>query len=451
MNPEHERLFGTDGVRGRAGQGWLAEEGASAIGWAIGAILAGRGGPRRALLGHDGRRSGPALEAAVARGLVQSDHTVVSAGLIPTPGLAWLARARGFGCGVMISGSHNPAQDNGIKVFGPDGDKLSAEIELAIEERLRAGAPALAPSALPRLDATLVRAYGDHLLAGAGTLSATGLVLALDCANGGASQLAPGLFERLGARVIPYACQPDGDNINRGCGSTQPEALCALVRRERADLGVALDGDADRCLLVDERGALVDGDALLAMFALDRSERGELRDRRLVATVMSNRGLERAVRSAGIQVTRVGVGDRLVVEALRRDRLSLGGEQSGHIVFGAENHFIGDGILTALRALQVRARRRRTLSELAGVFRAFPQVLVNVQVRAKPPFEQVPAVAAKVRELERLLGDEGRILLRYSGTEALARIMVEGPDDAWIRARAAELARLVEAEIGARP
>jgi phosphoglucosamine mutase len=248
--------------------------------------------------------------------------------------------------------------------------------------------------------------------------------------------------------VVSLASEPDGDNINQGCGSTHPAALQECVRLNSADLGIALDGDGDRCLLVDERGALVNGDAILTLLARDLASRGRLPDPRIVATVMSNCGLQRALRDVGVQVLSVGVGDRKVVEALRREGLLLGGEQSGHIVFGADNAFVGDGLYTALRVLRVLSERKARLSELARVFRAFPQVLVNVPVGRKPNLADVPSVMAEVRRVESELGNDGRVLLRYSGTEALARVMVEGPDEGQIRRQAQELATCIAREIG---
>ncbi len=452
MKPTKEqRLFGTDGIRGRFGEGWLTLATVSALGRAIGAVLtrARTRAARTALVGHDGRRSGPALEAAVARGLAASGYTVTSAGLITTPGLALLARLKGFDLAVMISASHNPAEDNGIKIFGPDGEKLPDETEDEIEAELHAHPEPLSEGPPPAHDPALENAYLAHLEAAAGGLKLAGTSIVIDCANGGASRVAPRILGRLGAHVVSLACEPDGDNINQDCGSTHPAALQEAVRLHSADLGIALDGDGDRCMLVDEHGALVNGDGILTVLTRARAERGGLPDPRIVATVMSNRGLQRALREVGVQVVTVGVGDRRVVEALRRERLSLGGEQSGHIVFGPENHYIGDGTYTALRVLAVLRERGVKLSELARAFRAFPQVLINVPVGRKPNLSEVPSVMDAVRRVEGELGDDGRVLLRYSGTEPLARVMVEGPDEAHIRKSAQELAGCIAREIGA--
>lgn len=446
-----QRLFGTDGIRGRFGEGWLTLASVSALGQAIGGVLQ-RGRPRvggTALVGHDGRRSGPGLEAALARGLAARGYTVTSAGLITTPGLALLARLKGFDLAVMISASHNPAEDNGIKVFGPDAEKLPDESEDEIEAELHAHPDSIDAGPLPAHDPALENAYLAHLLEAASGLTLSGLSIVLDCANGGGSRVAPRILGRLGAHVVPLASEPDGDNINQDCGSTHPAALQEAVRLHSADLGIALDGDGDRCMLVDEHGALVNGDGILTVLARDRAERHAFEDARIVATVMSNRGLHRALREVGVGVVTVGVGDRRVVEALRRERLVLGGEQSGHIVFGPENHYVGDGTYTALRVLAVLQARGARLSELAQAYRAFPQVLVNVPVGRKPNLADVPRVMDLVHSIEAELGEDGRVLLRYSGTEPLARVMVEGPDEAHIRKRAQELAHRIAREIGA--
>ena len=446
-----ERLFGTDGIRGRFGEGWLTLDAVSALGRAIGTVLAsGDGGaPARALLGNDGRRSGPALEAAIARGLAAAGYEVTSVGLITTPGLALLGRQFAFGTTVMISASHNPAEDNGIKVFGPAADKLPDEVEDAIEAELRAHPEPIPEGPPPTHDPSLENAYLAHLLAAAGELKLDGLSIVLDCANGGGSRIAPRLLGRLGAHVVALACSPDGDNINQDCGSTHPAKLQEAVRLHSADLGIALDGDGDRCILVDEQGSLVNGDGILTLLARDRAKQGALPDPRIVATVMSNRGLHRALREVGVQVVTVGVGDRRVVEALRREGLSLGGEQSGHIVFGPENAYVGDGTYTALRVLQVLSARKARLSELVQAYRAFPQVLINVPVEHKPNLAEMPRVLEAMRRIEDELGIDGRVLLRYSGTEPLARVMVEGPDEGTIRRSAQELASCLAREIGA--
>jgi phosphoglucosamine mutase len=448
-----ERIFGTDGIRGKAGEGWLSPESTAQVALAVArTVLAKRASaaePPRALLGHDGRLSGPPLLAAFARGLGSEGFVLENAGLISTPGLALLTRERRADLGVMISASHNPAEDNGIKVFGGGGEKLSDADERLIERALLAGTGAVPQSPAPPVREELAEQYRAALLNGPGRrLDLTRLRLVVDCANGGASQVAPQVLQRLGAEVHAIHARPDGLNINLKCGSTHPASLQAEVRARGADLGCALDGDGDRCLLVDERGELVDGDAMLALLARHAVQRDAWRDRRLVTTVMSNKGLARAVRDVGVSLVLVDVGDRNVVEALRRESLSLGGEQSGHIVFGAENHYIGDGVYTALRVLRVLRESGKRLSELAACFQAFPQVLINVPVARKPALSTLPGVIALQGRIEQELGEDGRVLLRYSGTEALARVMIEGPDLERITSRAQELAGRIAAEIG---
>ncbi|MDP6408883.1 MAG: phosphoglucosamine mutase [Planctomycetota bacterium] len=445
-------IFGTDGIRGTAGEGWLSAELVSALGRAIGTVLGGGPGAaagRRAVVGYDGRRSGPQLEAALARGLHRTGLATTSAGLITTPGLALVTRTCDFALGVMLSASHNPARDNGIKVLSARGDKLADETEREIERVLRADLAPESTGPTPAFDGALQELYLDHLSGSAGAgLDLGGLNIAIDCANGAASRLGPRLLKRLGAEVIALFAEPDGLNINEGCGSTHPGALQERVRAAGADLGIALDGDADRCLLVDEAGELVHGDGILTLLARHAVKTHAWSSARVVATVMSNRGLHRALREVGVEVVTVGVGDRRVSEALRREDLPLGGEQSGHIIFGAENHHVGDGLYTALRVLRVMRESGRPLSELASPYRPFPQVLVNVPVASKPHFSEVPNIEEAVRRIEAELAEDGRVLLRYSGTEPLARVMVEGPDEGRIQVLADELADLLGEAIG---
>lgn len=447
---DDERIFGTDGVRGRAGEGWLEPGRVSALGRAIGRVLGGGGpGGERALVAHDGRESGPTLESALARGLASAGFEVATVGLLTTPGLAILVHDGPWRVGAMISASHNPAEDNGIKVFDERGAKLSDELELEIERAWLSDLSPVMDGPLPVHDPGLVECYVEHLRrVAASDIDLSGFHLVLDCANGGASRVGPRLLWELGARVEAIAASPDGRNINAGCGSTHPETLRRRVVESGATVGIALDGDGDRCILVDERGRLVDGDGILTIVARDAVERGLWSDPRIVTTVMSNRGLFRALREVGVEVVTVGVGDRRVVEAMRREALSVGGEQSGHIVFADEGLYVGDGLATALHVLGVMARTGRKLSELAAPFRPFPQVLCNVPVREKPPFEQLPEVAALVDEVETALGEDGRVLLRYSGTEPLARVMVEGPDTLEIERFAARIAELLAERIG---
>ncbi|MEZ6017997.1 MAG: phosphoglucosamine mutase [Planctomycetota bacterium] len=450
-------IFGTDGIRGRALEGWLSVRAVEALGRAAGQVLGRAEGAPRAFIGHDGRRSAPALEAALARGLSAAGLEPVGVGLIPTPGLAWLTGDRDVRLGAMISASHNPSHDNGIKLFGHDGGKLSDEQQHEIEERLRvevdranqrpptdelAGRPERAPAH--------EEAYLAHLLALSGKgLRLDGLTVVIDCANGAGSRIAPRVLGRLGAQVHIVAADPDGDNINDGCGSTHPALLQEHVRARKADIGIALDGDGDRCILVDHRGRIIDGDGIMTVIAHDAAKRKAWKDRRIVATVMSNCGLRRALRDVDMDIVEVGVGDRAVVEGLRREGLTLGGEQSGHIVFGADNCYIGDGTLTALRVLDVMVRAKSDLATLADAFVPMPQVLINVPVATKPALSTLTELCALEARFVEELGQDGRVLLRYSGTEPKARVMIEGPSEARIQAMADDLAEVIRGAIGA--
>ncbi|MEL6429983.1 MAG: phosphoglucosamine mutase [Planctomycetota bacterium] len=452
-------IFGTDGVRGRALEGWLAEDAVEALGRAAALVLGGADGTeRRALLAHDGRASAAPLSSALARGFAHAGLGTASAGLLPTPGLAWLTTTRDdVAFGAMISASHNPAHDNGIKLFGPGGRKLTDDQQRAIEERIRPelenvrlGGPRADAEA--HVDAALADAYATHLselAAGSGhRLDLSGMRVAIDCANGAASEVGPRVLRSLGADVDVLFGSPDGSNINADCGSTSPERLREHVAGTSAAFGIALDGDADRCLLVDETGALVDGDAIMAILARDAADRGAWSDPRIVATVMSNRGLHRALEPKGIGVVEVGVGDRQVVEGLESEGLVLGGEKSGHIIFAEDGVFIGDGLLTALHVLGVSARTGQPLGALAAPFVPFPQVLLGLPVAAKPPLDTLAGFRELVGAFEAELGNDGRVNVRYSGTEPKARVMVEGPDEARIRAMAEELVDKLRAEIG---
>lgn len=447
-------LFGTDGIRGRAGEGWLSCEAAEVVGAALGRAMAPKGRQGRALLGHDGRRSGPKLEAALAEGLATAGFECSSAGLFTTPGLALAGRLDEFDVTVMVSASHNPAADNGIKMFGPGGTKLSSEREAAMEaELLATGCPSPAGSdyRLLAADSKLEERYTNYLETCIKGLSLTGMTIVVDCSNGGASRVAPKVFGRLGAVVHAIAAEPDGDNINAGCGATDLAFVKSEVRRLDADLGIALDGDGDRCILIDETGGVVHGDGILTVIAGAAMQKGLWSDPRVVATVMSNKGLHRALREVGVEVVTVGVGDRSVVAGLQEAKLRLGGEQSGHVIFGDDLFHIGDGIYTALRVIEVMSSNSKSLSELAAPYQAFPQILLNVPVARKPPLKEIPGLADSAREVEAELANDGRVLLRYSGTENLLRVMVEGPDPIRIEEQANQLASLVQAAIGLVP
>jgi len=425
------RLFGTDGVRGVANRELTAEL-ALALGAAAARHLASSTGPgrRMAVIGRDPRASGEMLEAAVIAGLSSEGVDALRVGVLPTPAVAYLTGAYDADLGVMISASHNPMPDNGIKIFGPGGHKLDDDTEDQIENLVAAG-PGLRPvgAGIGRvLDAEdAAERYLRHV-GKASTSRLDGLTVVVDCAHGAASTAAPSAYRAAGARVIAINAEPNGLNINDRCGSTHLEALSAAVIAHRADLGIAHDGDADRCLAVDANGELVDGDTIMVVLALAMKETGELASDTLVATVMSNLGLHLAMRAAGVTVRTTGVGDRYVLEELRAGDYSLGGEQSGHIVMPALGS-TGDGIVTALRLMTRMVQTGSSLATLAAAMQTLPQVLINVEVADKATAAAAPSVQTAVSQAEAELGDTGRILLRPSGTEPLIRVMVEAADE----------------------
>ena len=437
------RLFGTDGVRGVANGELTAE---LALGLAAAAAGELAGAARLAVVGRDPRISGGMLEAAVVAGITSAGIDVLRVGVLPTPAVAHLTGAYGADFGVMISASHNPMPDNGIKFFGAGGHKLDDATEDRIEGRLAAG-PAQRPTGagIGRvIDADdAVARYLEHV-GRAATAALDGLTVVVDCAHGAASVTAPLAYESAGAKVIAINAAPDGLNINDGCGSTHLDQVAAAVVEHGADLGLAHDGDADRCLAVDAAGNVVDGDAIMVIMAMAMAESGELACNTLVATVMSNLGLHLAMRDAGITVRTTGVGDRYVLEELRAGNFSLGGEQSGHIVLPALGT-TGDGIATGLRLISRMAETGRSLAELAAAMRTLPQVLINVPVADKDTVAATDDVQAAVRAAEDTLGDEGRILLRPSGTEQLVRVMVEAGDADTARTLAERVAAVVGA------
>ncbi|HTS49179.1 MAG TPA: phosphoglucosamine mutase [Bryobacteraceae bacterium] len=443
-------LFGTDGIRGVAGEFPLDRKTAHAVGAAIGQWIHRSHSEPRVVIGMDTRESGPWLAAEVAGGLAAEKIKADFAGVTTTPGIAYLAKTGPYAAGVMISASHNPYQDNGIKLIGHTGYKLPDQQEEMLERDILAVASEGGAPAAIEVDAGLDRSYIEHL---AGTLPGglRGLKIVADCANGSASALAPELFERLGARVQAIHCSPNGRNINLNCGSLHLEGLAAAVRECSADVGVAFDGDADRALFVAASGKIVDGDAVLLIAArhLKRESRLTGDDGRpiVVATVMSNLGLERALASHGIQMVRTPVGDKYVLEEMIRRGAVLGGEQSGHIIFH-QFATTGDGMLTALRVFEVMIESGQTLDALTSELQVYPQRLVNVRVRERKPLDQLPAVAAEIRAAESSFGDAGRVLVRFSGTEPLARVMVEGPDLARVEHFATRIAEQIRADLG---
>jgi phosphoglucosamine mutase len=444
------RLFGTDGVRGAAGQFPLDAATVKIIGSSLAAHLEARSGQAPLIIvGRDTRESGPWLEAALIEGAVAAGAQCQSAGVITTPGVAFLARELKAAAGVVISASHNPYEDNGVKIFAPSGRKLDDETERLIERDIfseSTSRPSSSQSPSPAREDQSQELQNRYLKfleteIGAG-LELGGQTIVVDTANGAASRFAPPLFAHLGARVIAINDQPDGKNINLNCGSLHIEALQQEVTAAGATLGVAFDGDADRALFVDANGKFVDGDATLWVLANHLDARNELHEKLVVATVMSNIGLELALRSRGLKLLRTDVGDKYVLEELLRTGASLGGEQSGHIIFPSVS-LAGDGMITTLSLLRAMASEGKSLDSLTQGFQRFPQILVNVKVREKRPFAEVAEIQDLAMTTESQLGDKGRLLLRYSGTEPLARIMIEGESQTEIEGYAANLATVI--------
>jgi phosphoglucosamine mutase len=444
-------LFGTDGIRGLANGESLTAEVALDVAVAAAHIMvessSNKGKRPFAIVGQDSRASGEFLEAAVTAGLASAGVDVVRVGVLPTPAVAFLVAETGADLGVMISASHNPMPDNGIKLFSRGGGKLDDPIEAAIEKRI--GEPWVRPTGrnVGRItfDETAETRYANHLLASV-TTPLAGLKIVVDCANGAASHVGPRTYEKAGATVVAIHHTPDGWNINDKCGSTHLEDLQARVVAEKADLGIAHDGDADRCLAVDAHGAIVDGDAIMTILARGFKERGTLRANTIVTTVMSNLGFIKAMKDAGIEVVTTNVGDRYVLEEMLKRDFSLGGEQSGHLIM-REFAGTGDGILTALQLAQEVRRTGKSLTDLAAAMQRFPQVLINVPNVAKEKLSQSQKISAAVKEAESTLGDSGRVLLRASGTEPLVRVMVEAASDNLAQEIATSLAAVVKAEL----
>lgn len=447
-----QRLFGTDGLRGKVNTPPMTVDVALRLGLAAGVRF--RRGPHRhrVVIGKDTRLSGYMFESALTAGLCASGMHVIMTGPLPTPAISFLTRNMRADLGVVISASHNPFYDNGIKFFDADGYKLPDQTENEIAAMV--------------LDQDFAWPYPDERSIGRATkiedaggryivytkscfpthLTLAGLRIVVDCANGASYKVAPLALEELGAEVFRIGTSPDGTNINDHCGSLYPEVVAAKVRELRADVGLALDGDADRLIVVDERGTILDGDQLMALCAQSMMARGELPNNLLVATVMSNLALEIFMREHGGSLLRAPVGDRYVVEAMRREGAMLGGEQSGHLIF---RHYstTGDGLLAALQILRIMREKEKPLSELAGLLTPFPQCLVNVHVEKRLPFEERPAIAEAVARVEAELAGRGRVLLRYSGTEALCRVMVEGENADRVRQYAHDLAEIVQREL----
>lgn len=444
-----KKLFGTDGIRAVAGHAPLDAATIYAIGVALAHHL---GAGPRVLLGMDTRESRNWIAGTLTAGLTAGGATVESAGIITTPAIAFLTHTHGFSAGVVISASHNPWQDNGIKVFGPDGYKLPDTTEMAIEEeifRQMDVSPEMLDQAAPPAVNEADRAdYIRFLLAAVPGLSLDGKRIVVDCANGAASSVAPQLFADLGGEVAITHASPTGRNINERCGALHPEEVAAEVARCGASLGITFDGDADRALFADHRGRVVNGDAVLLLAARDLQARGLLANDTVVATTMSNMGLEAALRRSGIQMLRANVGDKYVLEQMIATGAALGGEQSGHIIFSGRST-TGDGLLTALLVLDMVHRSGKTLADLVGDLKVFPQVIVNVKVREKKPLDTLPGVVAAITAAEKELADSGRVVIRYSGTEALARVMIEAESEPLMRHHAETIANAIRAELGA--
>ena len=445
----NNRLFGTDGVRGTAGRPPLDPPTVRRLGAAlVRALPQGTASPQF-LLGRDTRESGVWIEAELAHGACGEGAAVTSAGIVPTPAVAFLTRTGSYDAGVVISASHNPYEDNGIKVFSGKGEKFTEAIEREVEAIMADGAWQARPGKagpVPRAD--LVDAYLDHLRAvfpEAATIEPFPIVL--DCANGATTTVAPELFNSLGFDTIVIGNRPDGRNINLGCGSTQPEHLAETVVARGSAMGVAFDGDGDRAIFVDHRGHVVDGDAVLLMCGHQLRREGRLKGDAIVATVMSNIGLELALEPLGIELIRTSVGDKYVMEEMLKRDLSLGGEQSGHIIF-SDYLFTGDGLCTALNVLRTVALTGRTLADLAADLTTYPQVLLNVRVREKVDLRTVREVAAAIARVEARVAGQGRVLIRYSGTEPLLRVMLEGQQQDEIRGWAQEIVDVVKEHLG---
>ncbi|MCS7024020.1 MAG: phosphoglucosamine mutase [Bryobacteraceae bacterium] len=448
------QLFGTDGIRGVAGEPPLDPPTVFGVGLALGQwAVAAHGPSSEVLLGIDTRESSPWIAETLAAGLLEQGARIRFAGVITTPGVAFLTKTMDFVAGVMISASHNPFRDNGIKIFDHSGFKLPDEVEHSLEQIIFEVSPPgeQAPRISLAVDEGLDRAYVDYL-ANSFCGSLQGRRLLVDCANGAASHLAPELFRRLGAEVEPRACEPDGRNINLNCGALYVEQLVAEVIRSRANVGIAFDGDADRAMLVSESGKVVDGDAILLLSAKALLSKGLLGDSSgrptVVATVMSNYGLEQALHQLGIRLLRTSVGDKYVLEEMLRQGAVLGGEQSGHVIF-RRYATTGDGLLTALRVLEVMVETGQTLDELTQDLKVYPQTLVNVPVRQKRPIDEIPPVQQEIAAAMQEFAGAGRVLVRFSGTEPVARVMVEGPDTERVERFARRIAEAVGRELGA--
>ena len=451
------KLFGTDGIRGSANTHPITPEIALRLGRAAGYLMRRNSGPgadrARFVIGRDTRRSGEMLEAALVAGLNSIGADVLLAGVIPTPSVACLVQELKADGGVVISASHNPAGDNGLKLFGRDGYKLDDALEerletLILTEEIDEERPMGDAIGIATIIPDASERYGALAKASVPGLSLHGLKIAVDCANGASFQTTPLVLKDLGATLAVFHASPNGMNINERCGSTHGEEISRLVKETGAHIGISHDGDADRLVLCDEQGEIVDGDEILAMTALDALRRGTLAGKTLVATVMSNFGLDESIAAAGGKVLRTAVGDRYVVEAMREGNFSIGGEQSGHLIF-RDHGTTGDGLLAALQVLRIMTESGKPLSELRRCLKKYPQAQRNLRVKEKPPLDSLTEVTALVAETETALSGKGRVLLRYSGTEPKIRLLIEGPDEAMINEAADRIAEVLISAIGA--
>ncbi len=447
------RLFGTDGVRGHANHSPMTVETALALGRAAAIVFRRRAGKHRVVIGKDTRLSCYMFENALVAGLCSMGVDTLVLGPLPTPGVAYITRAYRADAGIVISASHNPYTDNGIKFFSSEGFKLDRSIEKEIEEVIfetrynemlppdnEVGKNTRIEDSQGRYIEFVKASFPRHL-------SMEGLPLVLDCANGAGYRVAPLVFKELGAKVFTYGDEPNGFNINEGCGALYPDRVAKKVLEKGAACGIALDGDGDRVILVDEKGQVVDGDAILAICARDLKEKGRLRGNAVVGTVMTNLGVIRSLEAMGIDVHLSGVGDRMVIQEMLKRGLTVGGESSGHLIF-LDYNTTGDGLMSAVQVLAIMMETGKPLSELASFVKRYPQTLINVSVAHKPPLEEVPAIQQTIKEAEHELGDHGRILVRYSGTEKICRVMVEGKAGEQVNAAAEAIAKATRQEIG---
>jgi phosphoglucosamine mutase len=444
------RLFGTDGVRGRAGEHPLDIETVRRLGAALARALRHGNAQVRFLAGRDTRESGGWIERELGFGIASQGGVLTSAGIIPTPAVAYLTPRMGYTAGVVISASHNPFEDNGIKVFSGAGEKFTETLEQKVEAIVADGSWVVPAGHAPEVEQIDYRsAYVGHLLEILPPpLRRRELRIVVDCANGATTTVAPRVFDELGLQTLCVGCEPNGRNINLDCGSTAPHLLARTVASAGYDLGIAYDGDGDRAIFVDDAGRIVDGDAVMLMCATQLKAEGRLKGDAIVATVMSNIGLEIALREQGIGLIRCQVGDKYVMEEMLRRGLVLGGEQSGHVIF-SDYLFTGDGLATSLNVLRTIAATGRTLADLASDLKTYPQVLLNLRVQHRVDLKTIPAVAAVLERVESRLAGQGRLLVRYSGTEPLLRVMLEGQDQEEIRKWGEEIIAAVKEHVGA--